>query len=102
VQSKGSLAGSSSPDEVSRLEMTASERMDSEEEITLSPRSGNKFYIISFSMEMEKAIKIRELSKQAAKIKVSKKLMSMEDAPFFKKKMAKGERMPAAAGLPKK
>jgi hypothetical protein len=53
---------------------------------------------------MKKAAKIKlsELAKQAAKIKVSKKLMSIEDAPFFKKKMEKGERMLAAAGLPKR
>ena len=42
-----------------------------------------------------------KLAEQAAKIKISKKLDSMEDTSFFKKKMAKGKKMLAAAGLPK-
>lgn len=46
-------------------------------------------------------IKLSQLAKQAAKIKVSKKLKSIEDTPFFKKKMEKGEKMLSTAGLPK-
>ena len=38
--------------------------------------------------------------KKRSKIKISKKLDSIEDAPFFKKKMAKGAKM-LSAGLPK-
>lgn len=46
------------------------------------------------------------LAKQAArvKIKINKQLDNdtrMENAPFFKKKMEKGEQMIAIAGLPK-
>lgn len=52
-------------------------------------------------MKKEKKIKLSELAKQASKIKISKKLDSLEDAPFFKKKMEKGSKMLAIAGLPK-
>lgn len=41
------------------------------------------------------------LAKQAGKIKINTKLNSIEDAPFFKKKMNKGAKMLAVAGLPK-
>ncbi|MBC7422446.1 MAG: hypothetical protein H7334_03220 [Ferruginibacter sp.] len=41
------------------------------------------------------------LAKQAAKIKINIKLNSVEDAPFFKKKMEKGAKMLFVAGLPK-
>ncbi|HZX75418.1 MAG TPA: hypothetical protein VFE57_13415 [Cyclobacteriaceae bacterium] len=44
---------------------------------------------------------ISELAKRANKIKVSKRLDSLEDATFFKKKMEKGEKMLATAGVPK-
>ena len=52
-------------------------------------------------MKKEKKIKLSELAKEAAKIKVNKTLESLEDAPFFKKKMEKGAKMLAIAGLPK-
>jgi len=45
--------------------------------------------------------KISTLAKQVSKIKIVKRLDGMEDAPFFKKKMAKGSKMLAIAGLPK-
>ena len=44
-------------------------------------------------------MKLSELAKEAAKIKVNKKLDSLEDAPFFKKKMEKGAKMLAIAGF---
>ena len=56
---------------------------------------------------MKKATKIAtksELLKRPSKVKASRKSGSpirMEDAPFFKKKMAKGEKILAIAGLPK-
>ena len=40
------------------------------------------------------------LAKGAAKIKVSKRLDSIEDASFFKKKMEKAEKLLAVARLP--
>jgi hypothetical protein len=52
---------------------------------------------------MKKATKISpltELAKQASKIKINKKLNTVADAPFFKKKMGKGIKMLAIAGLP--
>jgi hypothetical protein len=49
----------------------------------------------------KKGKKISTLAKQAAKIKIVKRLDTMEDAPFFKKKMEKGAKMLAIAGLPK-
>jgi hypothetical protein len=53
-------------------------------------------------MQMKKATTISpELAKQASKIKISKKLNTVADAPFFKKKMEKGRKMLAVAGLPK-
>lgn len=52
-------------------------------------------------MKKEGKISLSGLAKQASKIKVSKKLNSIEDAPFFKKKMAKGAKMLSVAGLPK-
>jgi hypothetical protein len=45
--------------------------------------------------------KMSALAKQAAKIKISKRLDNIEDAPFFKKKMKKAEKLLAVAGLPK-
>ncbi len=54
---------------------------------------------------MSKTIKISsmdDLKKEASKIKINPKLDSMEEAPFFKKKMEKGAKMLAAAGLPKR
>jgi len=39
--------------------------------------------------------------RQVSKIKINTKLNSVEDAPFFKKKMAKGTKMLSIAGLPK-
>jgi hypothetical protein len=46
-------------------------------------------------------LSISELKKAAKKIKVSKRLDTVEDAPFFKKKMEKGAKILAIAGLPK-
>lgn len=46
-------------------------------------------------------LSITHLAKRAAKIKTSKRLDSIEDAPFFKKKMEKGAKMLSVAGLPK-
>jgi len=40
-------------------------------------------------------------NKKVSKNKVNPTFTSLEDAPFFKKKMAKGARMIAIAGLPK-
>ncbi|MBT1685842.1 hypothetical protein [Dawidia soli] len=51
---------------------------------------------------MKKGLNLSALAKQAAKIKIAKRLDSMEDAPFFKKKMEKGAKMLAIAGLPKR
>ncbi len=54
-------------------------------------------------MQMKKATTIsplKELAKQASKIKINKKLNTVADAPFFKKKMEKGRKMLAIAGLP--
>jgi len=44
---------------------------------------------------------LTEITKQISKIKIIKKLDSMEDTVFFKKKMEKGAKMLAIAGLPK-
>jgi hypothetical protein len=44
---------------------------------------------------------LKFMIKKPSKIKISKKLDSMEDAPFFKKKMAKGAKILSVAGLPK-
>ena len=41
-----------------------------------------------------------KLVKKASKIKINKKLDSVSDTNFFKKKMQKGEKMLAIAGLP--
>lgn len=56
---------------------------------------------IAFNMKKAEK-KLSGLAKQAAKIKVSKRLDSIEDAPFFKKKMEKGAKILAVAGLPKR
>jgi len=48
----------------------------------------------------KKNTKKSPLARQASKIKVNKKLDNLEDAPFFKKKMAKANKMLAIAGLP--
>ena len=53
---------------------------------------------------MKKNTKISTLSnlaKQAAKIKVNKKLDTVADTNFFKKKMEKGAKTLSIAGLPK-
>lgn len=53
---------------------------------------------------MKKAGKLNlsQLAKKAAKIKVNKKLDdAADDSPFIKKKMEKGARILAVAGLPK-
>jgi hypothetical protein len=42
-----------------------------------------------------------QLTKQALKIKISNKLNTVADTPFFKKKMEKGAKTLAIAGLPK-
>lgn len=52
-------------------------------------------------MKKEPKIKLSQLTKQASKIKISKKLDVIEDTPFFKKKMEKGAKMLSLAGLPK-
>ncbi len=44
---------------------------------------------------------LSQLTKQAAKIKISNKLNTVADTPFFKKKMEKGAKTLAVAGLPK-
>ncbi|WP_156522616.1 hypothetical protein [Arachidicoccus ginsenosidimutans] len=49
---------------------------------------------------IEKKIKKQEPVKQVLKIKVNKKLDNIEDAPFFKKKMAKANKILSAAKLP--
>jgi hypothetical protein len=50
---------------------------------------------------MKKEGKTTLLSRQATKIKVRKGPHNVEDAAFFKKKMKKGAKMLAVAGLPK-
>ncbi len=52
---------------------------------------------------MKQATKLtaKKLSKRASKIKTNKRLDSIEDSPFFKKKMEKGAKMLSVAGLPK-
>ena len=53
-------------------------------------------------MKKEKKISsLTGLAKQASRIKINTKLNSVEDAPFFKKKMEKGAKMLSIAGLPK-
>ena len=52
-------------------------------------------------MKKAKNTRSSALARQASKIKANKKLDSMEDAPFFKKKMQKGAKMLAIAGLPR-
>lgn len=47
-----------------------------------------------------KNIKKPSPSRQTSKVKVNKRLDNMEDAPFFKKKMAKANKILAIAGLP--
>ena len=49
----------------------------------------------------KKNTKKSPLAIQASKIKTKKKLDSLEDAPFFRKKMAKANRILAIAGLPR-
>jgi hypothetical protein len=44
---------------------------------------------------------LTQLAKQAAKIKISDKLNTVADTAFFKKKMDKGAKTLAVAGLPK-
>jgi hypothetical protein len=44
---------------------------------------------------------LTQLAKQAAKIKISNKLNTVADTTFFKKKMEKGSKTLALAGLPK-
>ncbi len=41
------------------------------------------------------------IKKDLAKIKLNPSMKSIKDAPFIKKKMAKGAKMIAIAGLPK-
>ena len=41
------------------------------------------------------------LTKRSSKTRPGKTVMNIEDADFFKKKMAKGAKMLAIAGLPK-
>jgi hypothetical protein len=49
----------------------------------------------------KKTSPVSEFKKQVSKIKINTKLNSVEDTPFFKKKMAKGIKMLSVAGLPK-
>lgn len=61
-------------------------------------------FLCTFVLQMKKATTkspLAEIAKQASKIKVSKKLNTVADAPFFKKKMENGRKMLAIAGLPK-
>ena len=51
---------------------------------------------------MKKGIKLSELAKKAADIKIVKSLGGIENAPFFKEKMEKASRLLAVAGLPKR
>jgi predicted polyphosphate/ATP-dependent NAD kinase len=44
---------------------------------------------------------LTQLPKLAAKIKISAKLNTVADTTFFKKKMEKGAKILAVAGLPK-
>lgn len=53
-------------------------------------------------MNKEEGKALHELGKQAAKIKINKRLDNLEDAPFFKKKMEKGEKILSTAGIPKR
>ena len=48
-----------------------------------------------------KNTKRSSLAKQASKIKVNKKLNTLDETSFFKKKMAKANKILALAGLPK-
>lgn len=52
-------------------------------------------------MRKSKPINLSTIAKQFFKIKINKILDSIEDVPFFKKKMEKGAKMLAIAGLPK-
>jgi hypothetical protein len=52
-------------------------------------------------MKKQTTKSVSDLAKQAAKIKVSKRLDTLEDTAFFKKKMEKGEKMLSIAGVPK-
>jgi hypothetical protein len=49
----------------------------------------------------KKNTKKSPLAVRTSKTKVNKKLDSLEDAPFFKKKMVKANRILAIAGLPR-
>ncbi|MGG9960867.1 hypothetical protein [Ferruginibacter sp. SUN106] len=54
--------------------------------------------------QAKKTPAISKLAKQVNKIKINRKLdktSAMEEALFFKKKMEKGEKILAIAGLPK-
>lgn len=51
-------------------------------------------------MKKTPSIKLNEIAKQVSKIKISKKFDSIEEAPFFKKKIEKGAKTLAVAGLP--
>lgn len=51
--------------------------------------------------DMKKAGKTTLLSRVASKIGINKVPCNIEDAPFFKKKMEKGAKILAIAGLPK-
>jgi hypothetical protein len=75
-----------------------------QQDIELGPRG--RFYKMFDLISLLCYGKIRkttlsQLARQASKIKISKKLDSLEDAPFFKKKMEKGAKMLSLAGLPK-
>lgn len=51
-------------------------------------------------MKKTKKILPLPLTQQAAKIKISKKLHTVADTVFFKKKMEKGAKTLAIAGIP--
>lgn len=53
-------------------------------------------------MKKEKKATFSDLAKQVPKIKINKKVDSVEDAAFVKKKMTKGARILSIADLPKR
>ena len=46
-------------------------------------------------------LSLSQLAKEAGKIKIDKKLNTIEETAFFKKKMEKGAKTLAIAGVPK-
>ena len=52
-------------------------------------------------MKQAAKLMVKQIAKKAAKIKTSKRLDSIDDTSFFKKKIEKGTKMLSVAGLPK-